>query len=56
MLVLTRLQGEKLLIGDDIVIEFLKISPRKCKVGIHAPEDMEILRAEIREDDDGSDL
>jgi carbon storage regulator CsrA len=48
MLVLERNWGEKILIGDDIVIVLSHpIGKRGAKISIGAPKDMPILRAEI---------
>jgi len=47
MLVLTRAQGETLIIGNDIRIAILRIEGDQVRVGISAPEDVQILRAEL---------
>ena len=47
MLVLSRQVGEKLLIGDDIVITVVRISPNAVRFGIKAPSDMNVVREEI---------
>jgi len=47
MLSLTRIEGEKIQIGDDITIHFEKINNRRCTVRIEAPDDVRILRSEI---------
>ena len=47
VLVLTRRIGERLLIGDDIVIQILSRSGDYVKIGIDAPEDVVILREEL---------
>ena len=54
MLVLSRRAGEKILIGRDIVVTVTKIGPKTVKVGIDAPNHINIVRAEL-EDDDGND-
>jgi carbon storage regulator len=48
MLVLRRKAGESLLIGDDIEIEFLELSPQGAKIGIRAPRQTVILRKELK--------
>jgi len=50
MLVLTRKDSQKILIGDDIVITFLEISKKSgiARVGIDAPKDVVILRDEVK--------
>lgn len=47
MLVITRKEGESILIGDDIEITISKISEGSAKIAINAPRDMTILREEL---------
>jgi len=47
ILVLTRKAGQKILIGDDIVIYFLRTTEEDFRIGIDAPDDVKILREEI---------
>jgi carbon storage regulator len=48
MLVLTRKPGEKIMIGDDIVITFLESRGGDgIRIGIDAPRHLEIKREEI---------
>ncbi|HWL76861.1 carbon storage regulator CsrA [Microbacterium sp.] len=47
MLVLTRRAGESILIGDDITVTILGVTPGGVRVGIDAPRDKGIHRAEI---------
>ncbi len=49
MLILTRLPGQTLLIGDDIVIEVLGVEGHQVRVGLTAPSDITILRQELAE-------
>ena len=49
MLVIRRKAGESLLIGDGIEVEVIEVSPSRVKLGIKAPEDVTILRKEIRD-------
>lgn len=44
MLVLTRKAGERLLIGDDIVIYFLRSNGVDFRVGIEVPKDVKVIR------------
>lgn len=47
MLVITRKQGESILIGDDIEISVSKIEDGMVKIAIQAPREMSILRKEL---------
>ncbi|MGL6196308.1 MAG: carbon storage regulator [Thermoguttaceae bacterium] len=47
MLVLSRKEGERVLIGDDIRITVVRISPKSIRLGIEAPSDKQIVREEI---------
>ena len=47
MLVLTRKENEKILIGDDIVITMLGINGKQVRLGIDAPLDLFVHREEI---------
>jgi carbon storage regulator len=47
MLVLTRKTFERLLIGDNVVIEIISAKSGKVKLGIDAPEDVRVAREEI---------
>lgn len=47
MLVLTRKPGERVLIGDDIVVTFLEARGDSIRIGIEAPSGIRIQRDEI---------
>ncbi|WP_102273791.1 carbon storage regulator CsrA [Cytobacillus massiliigabonensis] len=47
MLVLTRKQKESIIIGDDIEIIVLSIDGEQIKLGINAPNSIEIHRKEV---------
>jgi carbon storage regulator len=47
MLILTRNQNESVIIDDDIKITVLSDKHGQVKLGIEAPEDVEIWREEI---------
>lgn len=47
MLVLSRKEGEKLVIDDNIVITINRISGHRVSIGIEAPPDVRISRSEI---------
>jgi len=49
MLVLTRKPGEKINIGSNITITVVEVKGNKIRVGIDAPEDMTIFRAELND-------
>jgi len=47
MLVLSRKEGEQLLIGDDIVVTVNRLSGNRVAIGIEAPKDVRIVRGEL---------
>ena len=47
MLVLTRKQSEMIQIGDDIVIKVIRTGKSTVKIGIEAPANVRVLRAEL---------
>jgi carbon storage regulator len=47
MLVLTRRANESIVIGDDITVTVLAVTPGGVRIGIDAPRDKRIHRAEI---------
>lgn len=47
MLVLSRKQGERLVIGDDIVLIINKIAGNRVTIAIEAPHDVRIVRGEL---------
>lgn len=52
MLVLSRKEGEKLLIGDNITLVVSKISGNRVTLGVEAPADVKIFRGELAERED----
>lgn len=48
MLIIRRRTGESILIGDDIELQVIEAAPNRVKIGITAPDDVLILRKEIR--------
>ncbi len=48
MLVLSRKVGEKILIGDEIVVTVVRVSPGVVRIGVDAPENLTIVRQEIQ--------
>ncbi|HID75343.1 MAG TPA: carbon storage regulator [Planctomycetaceae bacterium] len=49
MLVLSRKVGERVLIGDHIVVTVVRITPGSVRIGVEAPDDLPIVREEIKE-------
>ena len=49
MLVLTRKEGESIVVGNDVKITVVSIGPGRVKVGIEAPKWMAIDRQEVHE-------
>ena len=47
MLVLTRKPGEKIHVGDNITITVTEVKGNKVRIGIDAPEEVSIFRAEL---------
>ncbi|QDU95901.1 carbon storage regulator [Lignipirellula cremea] len=47
MLVLSRKEGERLKLGDSIVITVVRVSGEKVRLGIEAPADLLVLREEL---------
>jgi carbon storage regulator len=48
MLVLSRKEGEQLVIGDNIVLTINRISGNRVAIGIDAPRDVRIVRGELK--------
>lgn len=49
MLVLSRKIGERILIGENIVVEVRKIEGRRVQLAIAAPAEVKLLRGELVE-------
>ncbi len=49
MLVLSRRVGERLMIGDDIVITVIDVRSDGVRIGIDAPRSVRVNRAEVLE-------
>jgi carbon storage regulator len=47
MLILTRMEGEKIMIGDDITIIVKSVNGLQAKIGIDAPRDVVVMREEL---------
>ena len=56
MLVLTRKQNEKIRLGDNITITVVRMKGKSVRLGIEAPNNVNVLRGELvfdATDDDG---
>ena len=47
MLIITRKPGEKIMLGDDVVIHVMEIVGNSVRVGIQAPRSLPVYREEI---------
>ena len=47
MLVLSRKVGERVLVGDKVVVTIVRIGPNAVRLGIEAPKDTNIVREEL---------
>ena len=54
MLVLSRLEGQVIKIGDNIRVTIVEVRGDKVRVGIEAPRDVQVMRAELLETPEGS--
>ena len=48
MLVLSRKESERIRLGDSIVLTIVKIAGDKVRVGIEAPDNVLVLRDELK--------
>lgn len=53
MLVLSRFIGEKIYIGDDVVIQVVSVRGDKVKIGVEAPAEVKVMRAELVDEQEG---
>ena len=49
MLIITRKPGEKIMLGDDVVIHVMEIVGNSVRVGVQAPRSLPVYREEIWE-------
>jgi carbon storage regulator len=47
MLIITRRAGEKVMLGDDIVVEVMEVAGNTVRIGIKAPRSLPVYREEI---------
>lgn len=48
MLVLSRRVGERILVGDKVVVTVVRIGPNAVRLGIEAPPEENIVREELK--------
>lgn len=49
MLVLSRKVGERILIGDKITVTIVRVAQGSVRVGVEAPDEMQIVREELKD-------
>jgi len=47
MLIFSRKEGEKFMIGDDIEVTIVRVDSDKIRIGITAPKEVPVFRQEI---------
>ncbi len=47
MLIITRRPGQKIRVGDDVVIDVIEVSGSSVRIGIDAPRSVPVYREEI---------
>ena len=47
MLILTRRVGERLMIGDDVIVTVLGVRGNQVRIGVDAPKNVAVHREEI---------
>lgn len=47
MLVLSRKTGERIQIGNDVVVTIVRIGPNNVRIGIEAPRELSVIREEL---------
>ena len=56
MLVLGRKAGQRVLIGEEIKVEIVRIGPNTVRIGIDAPNELNIVREELIDVGDLADV
>ncbi len=49
MLVLKRKVGERIIIGENIIVQVVEVEGKSVKIGIEAPQNIPIVREELLE-------
>ena len=52
MLVLSRKEGERIVIGDNITLVISRVSGNRVTVGIEAPRDVKVVRGELKDEEE----
>jgi carbon storage regulator len=52
MLVLSRSAGETIVIGDNIRVTVKSVGYGRCQIAVEAPQDVRIMRQEVKERDE----
>jgi carbon storage regulator len=47
MLIITRRPGEKIMVGEDVVVHILEVVGNSVRIGIEAPRSVPVYREEI---------
>jgi carbon storage regulator len=47
VLIITRRAGEKIMLGDDVIVEVVEVSGSSVRLGIQAPRSLPVYREEI---------
>lgn len=47
MLVLSRKEGEKIMIGDNVVVTIVHVQGERVRLGIEAPPEIHVVRTEL---------
>jgi carbon storage regulator len=47
VLIITRRAGEKIMFGDDVIVEVVEVSGSSVRLGIQAPRSLPVYREEI---------
>lgn len=55
MLVLSRKQNERIVVGGSVVVTVVRISGDKVRLGIDAPADVRVIRDEVADRDSAAD-
>jgi carbon storage regulator len=50
MLILTRLPGERIMIGNDIAITVIDVKGRQVRIGVEAPKEVSVHREAAKPD------